>query len=150
MSAGILERVGLLREFDAEDRAALASLLETRRVAPGEVLFFEGDESQGLLLVANGALKLESRRAGALGQLEAGGALGGASLVSLGAREATATAVEPTALLSLDRSAFRRLVQDAPRTACRLLEAIATDLADALRPALDRVADGVDRAATDP
>jgi len=40
----------------------------------------------------------------------------------------------------LSRNAYRRLVEDYPRTACRLTEAIARDLSSLLREALEPVA----------
>jgi CRP-like cAMP-binding protein len=142
VSASILEKIALLGEFDGEDRAALADLLLERSLRSGQVCFSEGEQSEGLVLVASGAVKLESRRAGALGEVEAGGWLGGVSLVIPGEREVTATASRDTRTLEMDRTAFRRLVEDAPRTACRLLEAIVRDLGSALRPTLDQLAAG--------
>jgi CRP-like cAMP-binding protein len=135
-----LEKVALLGEFDADDRDALAGLLAERSLGAGERLFEEGEEARGLVLVAEGALKLESRRLDGSRRVGSGHWLGAAALVTVGGREVTATATEPTRLLELDRLAFRRLVEDAPRTACRLLEAVLMDLADGLRPTLERMA----------
>jgi CRP-like cAMP-binding protein len=141
-----LPKLPVLAELDPEERALLAELLEEHRLPPGTVLFAEGDDASSVLFVASGALKVERRRVGAVGTLGAGACVGGAALVTLGAREATCTALEPTRVLELDRSAFRRLVVDAPRAACRLLEALAAQLAEAARAALDSVA----AAAVDP
>ena len=151
MTARWLEKVALLGEFDAEDRGALAGLLEQRSLRPGERLFEEGEEARGLVLVIEGALELASRRLDGVRRVGSGHWLGAASLVTVGVREVTATASEPTRLLELDRLAFRRLVEDAPRTACRLLEAVLMDLADGLRPTLERMARlGVDPRGSDP
>jgi CRP-like cAMP-binding protein len=141
-----LAKIALLAELDPEERAILGDLLEERRLAPGTILFAEGDDAGSVVFVASGALKLERRRVGTVGTLGAGACLGGASLVTLGAREATCTALEATRVLELDRSAFRRLVVDAPRAACRLLEALAAQIAEAARAALGSVAS----AAVDP
>jgi CRP-like cAMP-binding protein len=141
-----LPKLPVLAELDPDERALLAELLEEHRLPTGTVLFAEGDDARSVLFVASGALKVERRRVGAVGTLGAGACVGGAALVTLGAREATCTALEPTRVLELDRSAFRRLVVDAPRAACRLLEALAAQLAEAARAALDSVA----AAAVDP
>ncbi len=146
MTREALPEITLLAALDPEERAVLADLLEERRLAPGSRLFAEGDDAGSLVFVASGSLKLERRRVGTVGTLAAGAWLGGASLVTLGAREATCTALEPTRVLELDRSAFRRLAVDAPRAACRLLEAVAAQIAEAARAALDSVsAAAVDR-----
>ena len=141
-----LPKLALLAELDPDERAILADLLEEHRLAPGSMLFAEGDDADSMVFVASGALKMERRSVGTVGTLGAGACLGGAALVTLGARESTCTALEPTRVLELDRSAFRRLVVDAPRAACRLLEAVAAQIAEAARAALDSVA----AAAVDP
>jgi CRP-like cAMP-binding protein len=141
-----LPKLAVLAELEPEERGILAELLEEHRLPPGTVLFAEGDDASSVLFVASGTLKVERRGVGAVGTLGAGACVGGASLVTLGAREATCTALEPTRVLELDRSAFRRLVVDAPRAACRLLEALAAQIAEAARAALDSVA----AAAVDP
>jgi CRP-like cAMP-binding protein len=141
-----LPKLAVLADLDPEERGILVELLEEHRLPSGTVLFAEGDDASSVLFVASGTLKVERRGVGAVGTLGAGACLGGASLVTLGAREATCTALEPTRVLELDRPAFRRLVVDAPRTACRLLEALAAQIAEAARAALASVA----AAAVDP
>jgi CRP-like cAMP-binding protein len=141
-----LPKLALLAELDPDEQSIVAELLEEHRLTPGTILFAEGDDASSVLFVASGTLKVERRRVGTIGTLGAGACLGGAALVTLGAREATCTALEPTRVLELDRSAFRRLVVDAPRAACRLLEAVAAQIAEAARGALDSVA----AAAVDP
>ena len=67
----------------------------------------------------------------------AGDALGGLALVRMGKRAATAVCEEPSRLAWLDRSSYRRLADDYPRTACRLMEAILAGFAADVREALD-------------
>jgi CRP-like cAMP-binding protein len=149
VTASELKRVGLLADFGDEDREALAEVLEEREVAAGRSLFFEGEEASCLFFIAEGVLDLASARVPEIGMLGAGACIGAASLVTFGKREANAVARQPARVWQLDRFAFRRLAEDAPRTACRLLEAIAAQLAHALRPALEHVA-AVDPDPTDP
>ncbi len=82
---------------------------------------------------------IESERAGQLGQVPAGGHMGGVSLVSVGQREVTAAAGPATQVLLLTREAFRRLVDDAPRVGCRILETCVVEFAGVVREALDRI-----------
>jgi CRP-like cAMP-binding protein len=100
----------------------------------------EGQEADGLLLVDQGSLRLESARCGDLGEAGPGASLGAVSLVVVGPREVTAVASEPTRLLRLSRTAFHRLVEDSPRAAARILETLVQDFAAAVRSGLDRLA----------
>lgn len=126
-------------DLTAEELELVASLLEERELAAGEVVQNEGDEADGLLLLAEGRLTLSSTRAGELGCLEPGRHLGELSLAALGRREVKLIASEPSRLLIFPRSAFLRLSEDAPRAATRILEAILRDLAATVRGGLDRL-----------
>ena len=138
MSADHLKRYALLSSLAEHDREALEPLLEAIELEAGEPLFQEGHESEGLVLVASGALRLDSARAERrAGTIQAGGTVGALSLIALGARGVTAVASEPTRVLLLSRSAFRRLVDDAPRAGCRVLEAVLAETASQLRASLD-------------
>lgn len=135
-----LKRCAILSSLAEEDRDVLDSLLEEIDLEAGEPLFQEGDESDGLVLVEHGALRLESRRVPQAGTLGPGGDLGALSLIALGTREVTAVASEPTRVLLLTRSAFLRLADDAPRAGARLLEAVLAETASLVRQGLDRIA----------
>lgn len=137
MSPTDLKQFGFFADLVEEDLEVLAELLETRALLSGQQLFREGQEAEGLVLVADGRLRLESRRAGVLGFLEAGDVLGGTSLVAVGTREVTAVAEQPTEVHVLSREAFHRFVEDAPRAGARVLEALARELAGILRGGLE-------------
>lgn len=122
-----------------EELELLTSLLEERELVAGEVLQNEGDEADGLVLLAEGTLALSNRQAGDLGTIEAGRHLGDTSLAALGRRELTLVAEEPSLVLLFPRSAFLRLSEDAPRAATRILEAILRDLAATVRSGLERL-----------
>jgi NTE family protein len=139
VKTGDLKRFPLLVEFDEEDRCGLSELLEARNLAEGEMLFREGDEADALFLLLRGQIRISSAISGALGTLSNGSCLGAVSLMTIGRREASARAESDSDLLVLSRGDFRRLASDAPRTACRLAEAIVAQLASELRPQLARV-----------
>jgi CRP-like cAMP-binding protein len=140
MNVSDLKVFDLLHEFDDHDRASLAELLEESSVATGRRIFSEGNESDGLVFVTSGTIKLANSRTSSFEILEGGCSLGALSLVSVGPREATAYAETPCEVLLLSRNAYRRLVEDYPRSACRLLEAILDELAGNVRLGLDRLA----------
>ncbi len=137
MTPADLKRFPLLGELSDSDREALFELLEPQTVRKGRSVYRETAEADGLVLLVSGELRLSSRRRADLGTFGEGAILGGASLLTMGQREATAKAVCDCEVLLLHRAAYRRLVEDYPRTACRLTEAIAADLAALLRHALD-------------
>ena len=137
MNAEELKRFGLLAELQDEDRKALLELLEFETIRKGRSVYRETAEADGLILLASGTVRLSSKRCKDLGTLGAGAVLGAASLLAMGQREATVKAETQCEVWLLARTAYRRLVDDYPRTACRLTEAIAAEIAGLLREGLD-------------
>lgn len=137
MSPSDLKRFPLLAELSDDDREVLFDLLEPQSFRPGRSVFRETAEADSLVFIVSGTVRLSSQRRADLGTVAEGSVLGGAALLAMGQREATAKAEEACEVLVLERTAYRRLVEDYPRTACRLTEAIAQDLASLLREALD-------------
>ena len=136
MNAADLKRFALLAEFDNEDREALFELLEPKTFNKGRSIFREGTEADELVLVVSGRVALYSKRWPGDMSVGPGTVLGGLSLFVMGPREITAKAEVASKVLQLPRTSFRRLVEDAPRAACRLAEALAKELANDAREAL--------------
>ena len=143
-----LKRFDLLAELPQDARQAVAEELETLELDAGTTLFEEGEPGEGLLLVVEGGVRVESSRAPRGVELGAGAALGAFSLVVRGPRQARAETTSRSRILVLRRSAFRRFADAEPHAACRLLEAI---LRETVRLGLAAVLDGggVDRLADD-
>ncbi len=134
MKPEALKRYSLFSELNDEEREVVASLLEERKLADGKSAFREGSESDGLVLLESGRLTLRSGRTRSLvGSLEAPDHLGAASLFALGKREVTALAEGACVIFVLSRSALSRLLDDSPRAAFRLAEAVAAELAGLAR-----------------
>lgn len=133
-----LKQFALMAEFSEEEREFLAELLEKRALLNAKSAFREGSEGEGLVLLESGKLKLKSRRTGSVvGTLEAPAHLGATSLFALGKREVTALADGPCTIWTLSRSSFSRLLDDSPRAAFRLAEAVAGELVALIREGLD-------------
>ena len=140
MKPDVLKRFALLVEFSDDERDALSDLLEKRILPNGKSVFREGDESEGLVLLEKGRLKLKSRRTGSIvGILEAEQHLGATSLFSMGKREVTAQAHGGCTIWTLSRSGLSRLLDDSPRAAFRLAEAVAGEVASLMRTSLDQL-----------
>ena len=131
-----LRRFALFAGLAEEELDAVAAHLEVRELAADDVLWREGEGAGGLVLLQEGALRIDSRCDGELGRCEAPACFGAASLVADGPREASAVAAGVGVAFTLSRTAFGRLLEDSPRAAARLLAAIATDLARLLRDGL--------------
>ena len=141
MTAGDLKRFALFAEFSEEEREIVVDLLEERNLPDGKSIFREGSESDGLVLLQEGRMKLKSKRTGAIvGIVEAPFQIGAASLFSLGNREVTALATGPATVWLLPRAGLARLSGDAPLAAFRLAEAVAGELAGLVRHRLDSLA----------
>ncbi len=137
MSPDGLKRYALFAQLTDEEREFVVTLLEERKLGDGKSAFREGSESEGLILLDSGRLKLRSQRSpGVIGTLQAPDHLGAASLFAVGKREATALADGACSVWILSRSALSRLVDDCPRAAFRLAEAVAAELAGLTRQGL--------------
>lgn len=140
-----LKQFSLLVELSDEEREFVAELLEERKLPDGKSAFREGSEGEGLVLLEAGHLKLKSRRTGSeVGVLEAPAHLGAASLFRLGNREVTAIADGPSTIWTLSRSGLSRLLDDSPRAAFRLAEAVASELVALMRSGLDTLVEQED------
>jgi CRP-like cAMP-binding protein len=140
VSALEVKRFAIFAELAASEVEALEELLETSHFDAGQQLFREGQESDGLWLVAEGRVRVEHARAGRLGSLGPGDGMGAFSLIVVGARTLTAVAEEPVTVVRLTRTAFHRLSEDAPRASARILEWIVRDVAAPLRAGLEQLA----------
>ncbi|MDJ0852623.1 MAG: cyclic nucleotide-binding domain-containing protein [Myxococcota bacterium] len=138
MSLDDLKAFPLLAELDESEREAVSEALEELRLDAGTLLFDEGEESDGLLFVAEGAVRIESSRAGEGVDVGPGASLGAFSLVARGEREARAETTSRSRILVLRRHGFGRLRDESPRAACRLLEAVVRETARLSRAALGR------------
>ena len=146
-AATALKAFALFADLSDAERDEIAELLEERRLSPGETLFQEGDEADALALVVDGSVELSSRRASEKAVLGGGSMLGSLALLAVGSRQATAIGAERASVLLLRREDFLRLAEDSPRTACRIVTAIAADAAALTRLALDALGPAsVDRA----
>lgn len=143
MNSENLKQFSILVEFTDEEREVLADLLEERELPNGKSAFREGAESEGLVLLDRGRLKLKSRRTGSVvGTLDAPQHLAAASLFCFGVHEVTALADGPCHILILPRSGLPRLADEEPRAAFRLAEAVARELAGLMRHGLEALVEG--------
>jgi CRP-like cAMP-binding protein len=141
----ILETVPLFTGMDRDALRLIAFAGETRVVRAGDVLFRRGEMSDGGYLVTSGAIALDSADDGSPATVVAttGALIGELALIIDTARPATAIAREPSSVLKIGRSVFRRVLDEFPELAAVVrdvvaarVEATAAELADVRRQLL--------------
>ncbi len=130
----------LFDDLAAADREQLEGYLEERTHAAGDRLFPESDESNEALLLLEGSVEVETQE-GVCGTLGAGSLLGGLSLVAIGSRECSATALEDVRLYALTRESYLRMRGEAPALALQVQESILRSFAGAVRSMLSGIAE---------
>lgn len=112
---------------------------ETRRYAPGEIIFREGEISETAFVIEVGRVELIKTGKGGLVRLAllgVGDLFGEMGVLDKGPRSATARAEEDCLLQVIPRADFLRMVEDDPATALKIM----TRMAKRLRDTDDRLA----------
>ena len=126
--ASLLIDLPLFESLDPEERAMLAEVVDLRALKAGEVLFKAGEPGQALFVVASGQMEISvTDHAGqkiVLTQCRKGDVFGELALLDAGPRSATATALEETELLELDRQDLVLMVRQKPESALHMLGAM--------------------------
>jgi CRP/FNR family transcriptional regulator, cyclic AMP receptor protein len=121
---GIFAAHGWLAEHPAAFRARLFGMAVTTQVAPGEMVYREGDESHGLYGVISGAIGVEgghARQTPLLGHIHRpGGWFGIKAALHGGPRELTYRAIEPTRLLIIPNARLVPLMRTDADVAIRV------------------------------
>jgi len=138
-----LQQVALMEGLDAAQRARLAASLQPRRLAPGEVLFRQGDPGDRLYVITAGAINVysgDTPRDGALPQrfvsLSPGMMLGETAMLDGGGRSGDAVASGETEVHALDQQTLQRLGAEDSLLRAQLYRNIATHLSQRLRAAV--------------
>ncbi len=96
-------------------------------LAPGAVLFLEGDEGDMMFAVAEGQIDL-TRNGTVIDEIGPGGILGEMALIDSSPRSATAKAATAARVVAVDRKHFTYLVQEHPTFALQVLSVMAERL----------------------
>jgi len=121
----LLAEVPLFQLLDADERAALAQMMEQADFAAGDIIFREGEPGDRMYVVCSGAVELTTTDK--LGQklilttASRGDLFGELSLLDQGARNARATVLEPAELLVLDRATLMDFIRRKPDVALDMM-----------------------------
>jgi len=129
VDVALLEGVALFRSMDADERRALAAVMDLRVVRAGEVVFREGDGGDSLFCVVDGRLDtLVKDIAGqeiVLAGIEPGDVVGELGLLDGRPRSATLRCTEDARLLELGRDELLAVVPRSPHLALDMMAEMA-------------------------
>ncbi|MFN2594507.1 MAG: Crp/Fnr family transcriptional regulator [Actinomycetota bacterium] len=121
----LLGRTDLFRGLDAETRLLLAEQMETRSFVKGQLLFQQGDAPEGLLVLAEGRVKVyvtsQDGDEMVFVTLRPPDVFGELAALDGETRSASAEALEPTTILMLSASSLQVLRRDYPQISESLL-----------------------------
>ena len=124
--------------LDDAQRERLAALAQRREYSPGDLILEEGVESNRLIFVERGRIRIEREYFGAripVNEMHEGDVLGEVSVVESGAASATAVALNPVTTLELDNPAAG--IEGDPELAAAFYRSLAYLLAQRLRYSTD-------------
>jgi CRP-like cAMP-binding protein len=132
----ILSGVRLFAGFTQEQLRLLAFGAETMTLPAGRKLYREDDDADSAYVVVRGMIKLFRENEGEpvdLGVAEPGSTLGEMALIADARRLTSAEAADDAEVLRINRSMFRRILEEYPEAAETLREQIIEDLQALIR-----------------
>jgi CRP-like cAMP-binding protein len=129
-----LERLTIFGQLGFSALQILAIGSEARELEPGEVLFTAGDAADGGYIIQEGALRLVlpgADPADADIVVGPGTLLGELALVTETKRPVTATAIEPSTVMRISRSLFRKVLEGFPDAARLMRDRVAARASEA-------------------
>jgi len=124
----MIGEVPIFELLDAEEREALAQMMDCRDYRAGEVIFHYGDAGGAIFILRSGRVELfvESNDGEKimLAENERGDVIGELSFLDGGPRTATALAREDTQLLTMDRERLVEFIDHHPHAAMDLLTVV--------------------------
>jgi len=132
----ILSGVRLFTGFTQEQLRLLAFGAEAMTLPAGRKLYREDDDADSAYIVVRGTIRLFRENEGEpvdVGMAEAGSTLGEMALIADARRLTSAEAAVDTEVLRINRSMFRRILEEYPETAEALRDRIIEDLQALIR-----------------
>jgi CRP-like cAMP-binding protein len=134
----LLGSAPLFSLLDPEPLRLLAFAAEIRTLNAGEVLFREGDRSDGGYVVTDGAIVLDRSDGSPVFVAERGALIGRTTLLVRTARPATATARERATVMRISPTLMRRVLEEFPSAADALYRSFSEEVAT-LSDGLERI-----------
>jgi CRP/FNR family transcriptional regulator, cyclic AMP receptor protein len=129
-----LRNVALFKGLQSKQIKSLARWTTTRSYQPGQVIVSEGQSGLGLYIIQSGKVQISMHSAHGERDIRAmgpGESFGEISLLDDRPRSATATALEPTTAVLLDKSQFLAEMNVHPEIALAMLPVLVSWLREA-------------------
>ena len=124
----MIGEVPIFELLDAEEREALAQMMDSRDYKAGETIFHYGDAGGHIFILRNGRVELFVESTDGekilLAENERGDVIGELSFLDGGTRTATALAREDTQVLTMDRERLLDFIDKHPHAAMDLLTVV--------------------------
>ncbi len=128
-----LDQLNFCKGLSFEYQRRLFAAGEIKEYQPGERLFFEGQNSKEIYLLADGQVILETSIPGQdpmrLQMVGPGELLGWSPVLGLGVMTATARAITPCHLLALDAERILSMAEEDPKFVLEFMRRVAITLA---------------------
>ena len=124
-----LRMASLFAELSDESLERIKETVNEFDAPAGALLVQPGAEAQGLYIICNGTVAVETRGAGTI-ELGPGESVGELALLTPTTRSARVSAKTPVHGLAIDRGDFTRILESEPRIAISLLGVLARRLID--------------------
>ena len=127
-----LERLTIFGQLGFSALQIIAIGSEARELRPGEVLFRAGEAADGGYIIQEGSFQLATTSKLAADVIVGPGTLlGELALVTETKRPVTATAIEPSTVMRISRSLFRKVLEGFPDAARLMRDRIAARASEA-------------------
>jgi CRP-like cAMP-binding protein len=143
----ILKQIPMLSEFQDDQLRLLAFSAEGMEYSRGQRLFDQDDRADGGLVITGGTVSLQTRAADGFEEVDRvgqGTLLGETALLTENRRPCRAEALDGVRIIRIRRALFKRMIQEYPELARRLLEQRVSKFrhtAAALQPVGDKMAE---------
>jgi CRP-like cAMP-binding protein len=140
-----LSLIPIFSTLQPEELRTLEGQLYLRKVAPGELVFREGEKGDYLCFVASGSLEVIKLNQGAqpvvISKLAKGSSIGEMALLDRLTRSASVRAATAASLVVLTRESFEHILAEHPAIGIKIMRGIALLLSFNLRKTSDRLAE---------
>lgn len=127
----------LFKDFSDKEIALLSKYVEEKTIAAPTPLFLENMKGESMFIVVKGGIKLSKMLSEGeektLTTMGPGDFFGEMALIEEGPRAVTAIVVKDSQVLVIKRSAFEKLMAEAPKVAVKVVIGIYKTLSDRIR-----------------
>ena len=121
---GMVARVPLFAELDAEEISDVADLLQAQVAQAGDVIVRAGEPARSMYFITRGEVEIEIKGKKQLHRLGSGQFFGEVAVLRRARRSGTATALVSTNLLVLDAQDLHALMRRNPHIAARIKDVV--------------------------